>query len=104
MNFEKDIIDKIKSDFSGKEEFVFDLLKNAISKYDYLKTPRIIRCIIFLANKSVSELKINIERASFDPRDVMLYAEYIEEKKRVRDFNNSFLKNNLKGKRYLDEL
>ena len=54
--------------------------------------------------KSISELKGFIENARCDPRDVMLYAEYIEGKKRVRDFNKSFDENNLEGKRYLDEL
>lgn len=103
INFEKDILVKINSDFFDQKELIMDYLREAISQYDYLKNPRIIRCIVFLVDKSISELIINIERASFDPRDVMLYAEYIKGNKRVRDFNKTFNENNLEGKRYLDE-
>ena len=61
---------------------------------DYLKTDRIIRCIIFLANGDIDNLKKFIDNAIFDPRDVMLWAEYERldklNFKRIRDFNHTF--------------
>lgn len=64
-------------------------------KADYLNLGRIIRCILFLADRDIEKLKKNIEVATYDPRDVMLWAEYIpaesdKKYKRVRDFNKPF--------------
>jgi hypothetical protein len=71
------------------------ILSNAIQEYDYLNSDRIVRCIIFLSEKSIDKLKSNIQVAIFDPRDVMFWAEYTNHnqfgsEKRVRDFNSSF--------------
>ncbi len=97
--FTQDIIDKIKSDFPSQSNLAFDILNNALENADYLNNSRYIRCIVFLANKKLDGLKEYIKHARMDPRDVMLWAEYIDrqssELKRVRDFNNSFEENNL---------
>jgi hypothetical protein len=64
-------------------------------KADYLKSNRVIRCIVFLAKGNLEDLNKYIKVATFDTRDVMLWAAY--EKldaefsfKRLRDFNKTF--------------
>ena len=95
MTFKEDIIAKIKADFGNNSDKAFIILKDAINKTDYLKSDRIIRCIIFLAKGNLIELNKNIETATFDTRDVMLWAEYKKHNgdlnyKRLRDFNKTF--------------
>jgi len=90
-----DIRERINSDFGDKASDVIKIFDEAISKADYLNQNRIIRCIIFLSDKDLNKLKKNIETATYDPRDVMLWAEYEnrgqgEKIKRIRDFNKSF--------------
>ncbi len=71
------------------------MLFDAINIVDYLKTDRVIRCIVFLAKGNLTDLSKYIETATFEPRDVMLWAEYEKlsgdlNYKRLRDFNNTF--------------
>jgi hypothetical protein len=91
----KDITDRIESDFGDKASEVYKLFQEAFEKADYLNVNRTIRCVLFLANKDIEKLKKNIEAATYDPRDVMLWAEYTnhgqgEKIKRIRDFNKTF--------------
>lgn len=95
MIYTKDIKDKIEADFGDKASDVFRIFDEAISQADYLNHNRIIRCILFLAKKDIDKLKSNIQAASYDPRDVMLWAEYFnngqeQNPKRIRDFNKTF--------------
>lgn len=95
MTFKEDIIAKIKADFGNNSDEALIILKDAINKTDYLKSDRIIRCILFLAKGNLIELNKNIETATFDTRDVMLWAEYEKHNgdlnyKRLRDFNKTF--------------
>jgi len=91
----RDIHERIESDFGGKASEVIRLFDDAISKADYLNNNRIIRCILFLSDRDIEKLKKNIDTATYDPRDVMLWAEYSNRgqgasKKRIRDFNKTF--------------
>ncbi|MCF1750470.1 hypothetical protein [Mariniradius sediminis] len=70
-----DINERIKTDFGDKASVAFEIFKDAIVKTDYLNHPRIIRCIIFLADKNIEKLKSHIQTAINDPRDVMFWAE-----------------------------
>ena len=95
MTFKDDIIARINADFENGANEAFTILNNAIDKTDYLKTDRVIRCIIFLAKGSLIDLNKYIETATFDTRDVMLWAEYEKLNgdinfKRKRDFNRTF--------------
>ena len=96
MTYIKDIRDKVESDFGSKASAVFRILDEAIAKTDYLNHNRIIRCILFLADK-------NIEAAENDPRDVMLWAEYsnrgeARKPKRIRDFNKTLCESEMNVK------
>lgn len=71
------------------------MLIEAINKVEYLKTDRVIRCIIFLSKDSLTDLDKYIETVTFDTRDVMLWAEYEKLNgdlnfKRLCDFNKTF--------------
>jgi len=95
MTFKDDINVKIRADFGANANMATTMLIRAINKVDYLKTDRVIRCIIFLAKGNLMDLDKYIETATFDTRDVMLWAEYEglkenENPKRVRNFNNTF--------------
>ncbi len=95
MNFKTDIENRIKTDFGENSSEVFKILNASIQKNDHLKTDRIIRCILFLSERSIEKLKQSIEAAILDPRDVMFWAEYTISKelgteKRVRDFDKIF--------------
>ena len=96
MEFKEDISKRIKSDFNDRSDKANKVLKDALSKIDYLNNDRIVRCIIFLANGDLNSLKKHIETAIYDTRDVMLWAEYTNidkvKPKRVRDFNKTFEK------------
>ncbi len=95
VTFKEDIKEKIAADFGESSKQAFDVLKNAIEKTEYLKTDRVIRCIIFLSKGNIEDLKKYIDAATFDTRDVMLWAEYEKlngdlNYKRRRDFNKTF--------------
>ena len=95
MIFKDDIITRIQAEFGDDTDKAMKILIDAINKVDYLKTDRVIRCIIFLAKGNLIDLYKYIESATFDPRDVMLGAEYEKLNgdfnfKRLRDFNNTF--------------
>jgi hypothetical protein len=95
MKFKDDIIARINTDFGESANKATTMLTDAITKVDYLKTDRVIRCIIFLAKGNLTELNKYIETATYDTRDVMLWAEYDrlkenENPRRVRDFNKTF--------------
>ena len=95
MTFKDDINERIQTDFGENASKATTILIDAIKKVEYLKTDRVIRCIIFLAKGNLTDLNKYIETATFDTRDVMLWAEYEglkenENPKRVRDFNKNF--------------
>ena len=95
MTFKEDIQQRIILDFQGSVDKANELLTNAISKTEYLKTDRVVRCILFLANGDLTNLKKYIDEAIIDPRDIMFLAEYENHEgefnsKRIRNFNKTF--------------
>ncbi|WP_445725609.1 hypothetical protein [Flavobacterium sp.] len=95
MTFKDDIKARIQTDFGENANKATTILIDAINKVEYLKTDRVIRCIIFLAKGNLTDLSKYIESATFDTRDIMLWAEYEKlsgdlNYKRQRDFNKTF--------------
>ena len=87
----KDITDKLIQDY-GIQNF-FKALDLLTSQGDF--ADRIIRCIIYLADRDYKKLLQFTESAKRDFRDMIYWAEYIEgenkaKPKRVRNFNNPF--------------
>ncbi len=93
MKFKEDITIKIGNDFGENANQALQILNTAIKKTIYLKTDRVIRCIIYLSKGNINDLNKYIELATYDTRDLMFGAEYENlngEPKRYRDFNNTF--------------
>jgi hypothetical protein len=93
--FKDDINKRIQIDFGENSTKARTMLINAIDQVSYLNTDRVIRCIIFLAKGDLTDLNKFIEKATYDTRDVMLWAEYDKlsdelNYKRQRDFNKTF--------------
>lgn len=91
----QDIDNRIKADFGAQAEEAFQLLQALTSAGRHLNDPRLMRCIIYLADKNIVKLKVLIESAATDARDIFMWAEYIQsgpgdQTKRVRDFSKSF--------------
>jgi len=95
MEFKEDIASRITADFGERASEALAILTQAIAKTDYLKTDRVIRCIVFLSKGKMEDLNKFINIATYDTRDVMLWAEYERIRdgtnyKRMRDFNHTF--------------
>lgn len=75
-------------------------IESFISKHDYLAHPRIVRCILYLSKTRNQPIEWAMEVGAGDPRDVMMWAEYVdqgagERPERVRDFNKPFGENDI---------
>jgi hypothetical protein len=95
MTIKQDIQERITADFKESAIIANEILIAALSKTEYLRTDRIIRCIIYLSDGDLSKLRKYIDTAIYDPRDVMLWAEYdkmgIDENPiQIRNFNRTF--------------
>jgi len=95
VTFKDDIEKRIETDLDESADKVKSVLISAIEKTNYLKSDRVIRCIIFLAKGNLTDLDNYIESAIKDTRDVIFWAEYEGLKgkrrpKRIRDFDKSF--------------
>ena len=55
MTFKDDINVKTHTDFGANANKATTMLIDAINKVDYLKTDRVIRCIIFLAKGNLTD-------------------------------------------------
>ena len=91
-DFPTDIQNKIIVDYpESKHKLVGDLLSN---NYNDLEVTgyRIQRCMLYLANGELAELKKMDSLARVDWRDVILWAEYENDKQRY-DFNQTFEQN-----------
>lgn len=83
---ETDIVDKVKRDFGSKYQAVINLFQSDF----FLENPRLIRSIIYLANKNREMLKHYIVLAHRDCRDVFWQAEYDNGEIQLRNFKNTF--------------
>lgn len=90
-NFPQDILDRLTRDFG--DDSASDALDILESCGD--RSPRVIRCIVYLSVGDMEKLKHNTECALRDYRDVIYWAEYVDAEDnskpvRVRDFNKPF--------------
>lgn len=95
MITEIDIKNRILEKYGQNSFDVFKLLEENSIKHEHINTSRIIRCILFLSEDDIEKLKIYINAAIKDPRDVIFWAEYkniddIKNTKKVRDFDKFF--------------
>jgi hypothetical protein len=92
--FGNDIQKRVEKDFGAAAPIVVEQLENFIESYRAITQThpgdRVIRCIIHLANGKRQDLAHYIKAALTDPRDVMSWAEYDSDEKRIHDFNMRF--------------
>ena len=86
---EADIEARVATDFAVEDR------DNALGFLELLAaeedgSPRILRCVLYLARGDLSLLVHYADRARSDCRDVFFWAEYDEMDQRIRDFNRPF--------------
>ena len=92
--FSSDIRERIFSDFGQESVKVIQALQTFLIAHEAFRSERLVRCIIYLADKKLDRLKKGIKDASNDWRDVLMAAEYENgkdsEPRRIRDFSRKF--------------
>jgi len=90
--YPKDIIEQIKTIYGGlrADSKIISELQNLIICHDSLRSPRIIRSIIYLFTIGKMDREKTFEMAKTDWRDILMNAEYDKNDNRIRDFNNKF--------------
>ena len=84
-----DIIKRIKIDFKDNFIVAFSQIQELIILDKSFRNHRIVRAIVYLGNKDLIHLEEVIKQAKVDYKDTLFLSEYIK-KKRVRDFDNEF--------------
>jgi len=82
-----DVVAKIAADFPHER---LDSVLAILDEYKGVEGPRIIRCIIHLASGSTNQLLDLIANANADYRNVVYWAEYDRDDRRIRDFTQPF--------------
>jgi hypothetical protein len=96
MALPEDIIAKVRRDFSEDEEIsILQLLNEYHQRLRQPEhSPRILRCIVFLADGSFDKFAAAVKLAQLDWRDLIVSAEYdgwSGEEHHVRNFNSPFV-------------
>ncbi len=92
--FSPDIRERIFADFGEDRVGVIQQLQKFLLEHAHIRSERIIRAIIYVADKKATGISKAIKDAGIDGRDVLMAAEYENrselQPKRVRDFNRKF--------------
>lgn len=89
----EDIEKRILMDFGMKANLVSSLLLKFIHELngqDIFETSRVLRCVIHLGNGNIDDLQKQINKALIDYRDVIYWAEYDKEDKKIYNFSEPF--------------
>ena len=93
-SFASDIQRRIEKDFGAEAPLVIGELEAFIESFGAMARThpddRVIRCIVHLANRRREDLAHYIKTARSDPRDVMYWAEYDRDARRIHDFSMVF--------------
>ena len=84
---EPDIEARVAKDFTLRDHDDATAILDAPDRELRGDKARILRCVVFLARGNMEKLVHNADRALSDFRDVILWAEYDEQNRQVRDFN-----------------
>ena len=85
-----DIEARISADFSAeKRENAIHIIRTLGTELDR-EVHRILRCVLFLSRGELPLLMHNADQARRDYRGVIYWAEYDEQDRQVRDFNQPF--------------
>jgi hypothetical protein len=86
-DIEARIATDFRADERGEVRATLDLLDSELGNDSH---PRILRCVLFLAQGDATRLIQMADRTRMDWRDVIYWAEYEEHDFRMRDFNEPF--------------
>lgn len=86
--FAADIEKKIDLEYGEQASKARTILENGLPSAT--TTPRVVRCVIALAEKSLEKLREMVNRAKDDSRDVMYWAEYDKSGEHIADYNKPF--------------
>jgi len=91
---ENDIKRRVEKDFGSLAPSVAAELEMFITSFGDISGPlpgaRVVRCMVHLAAGKTESLAHYIKAALGDPRDVIWWAEYDRDGKRMYDFNEPF--------------
>ena len=87
LSLPADVVRKIAADFPNEPQATVMAL---LAEYEGPERPRVIRCIIHLAEGNTDKLLDFIASAKTDYRDVIFWAEYDDSDQRIRNFNQPF--------------
>lgn len=82
-----DVVQKLEADFSQDE---LASARRLLGGYSGKERLRVIRCIVHLAKGNADSLLHFIDEAAMDYRDVIYWAEYDRNDRRIHDFNLPF--------------
>jgi hypothetical protein len=92
--FANDIRKRVERDFGAAAPIAVAEIQKFIESYRAMTHThpgdRVIRCIVHLANGKQQDLAHYIKAGLADPRDVMAWAEYDSNDRRIHDFNMRF--------------
>ena len=83
---EEDLKARLDADFGDGAASVANLL----STYAGPEPTRVLRCVVVLAERDAERIRHFVEAAKEDYRDVIYWAEYDQDGRRVRDFTRPF--------------
>jgi hypothetical protein len=83
----EDIARRVHSDFSQADR---PSVVNALEMYHGPEPDRVRRCIVHLAAGALEKIGHFVQVANADHRDVIYWAEYDTDDRRVRDFSQAF--------------
>jgi len=88
----QDIVERIRRDFEDPDEadLALSVLKDFAEKNKEPPSDRVLRGIVFVANGDLDRLGQAIDLARIDYRDLIVWAEYDENRQRVRNLSTSF--------------
>lgn len=85
-----DVIAKIEADFQAVDRIkvikALENLRTDLQSEGY----RVVRCVLYLAQGDMQQLDHYVERARYDWRDVIYWAEYDKQDNRTRDLTRPF--------------
>ena len=94
--YSNDILTRLESDFKEDSSEAKRKIQELIKSNKEFRNNRIIRALIFTANKNINHLIKMIRLTQTDWRDLLLNAEYNQHAKKIRDFNYEFGNEELK--------
>ena len=87
MVLPSDILQRIRTDFDERDAAA---VVRSLEAYAGRESDRVRRCVLHLSAGAIDKVAHFVEAANTDYRDVIFWAEYDRQDRRVRDFSRAF--------------